>query len=334
MNILIAGAAGFIGSNLSDKLLKDGHKVWAVDNFTTGKSENLESFKDNKNFIFAECGVETEDFLKFCSDQRVKFDQIFDLACPTGVPNIEILGDEMLEACSNGTKNILRVAHEPNARFLFTSSSEIYGEPEVPVQSENYTGNVDPIGWRANYEEGKRFSETLIMHAVRKHKLNARIVRLFNVYGPNMALGDFRVIPTFITQALVNKPLTVHGAGTQIRTMCFVDDLINGLILVMEKGIAGEAYNLGSDKAISMLDLAKEIILATESESDITFIPRAEHDHNSRMPVLDKVRALGWDYKVDLRTGLGITIDNFRKRITAYDVKYSIDESLQLQPQG
>ena len=172
------------------------------------------------------------------------------------------------------------------------------------------------------------------MHAVRKHKLNARIVRLFNVYGPNMALGDFRVIPTFITQALVNKPLTVHGAGTQIRTMCFVDDLINGLILVMEKGIAGEAYNLGSDKAISMLDLAKEIILATESESDITFIPRAEHDHNSRMPVLDKVRALGWDYKVDLRTGLGITIDNFRKRITAYDVKYSIDESLQLQPQG
>ncbi|OHA88886.1 MAG: hypothetical protein A3C70_01735 [Candidatus Zambryskibacteria bacterium RIFCSPHIGHO2_02_FULL_43_14] len=334
MNILIAGAAGFIGSNLSDKLLKDGHKVWAVDNFTTGKSENLESFKDNKNFIFAECGVETEDFLKFCSDQRVKFDQIFDLACPTGVPNIEILGDEMLEACSNGTKNILRVAHEHNARFLFTSSSEIYGEPEVPVQSENYTGNVDPIGWRANYEEGKRFSETLIMHAVRKHKLNARIVRLFNVYGPNMALGDFRVIPTFITQALVNKPLTVHGAGTQIRTMCFVDDLINGLILVMEKGIAGEAYNLGSDKAISMLDLAKEIILATESESDITFIPRAEHDHNSRMPVLDKVRALGWDYKVDLRTGLGITIDNFRKRITAYDVKYSIDESLQLQPQG
>ena len=334
MNILITGAAGFIGSNLSAKLLKDGHKIWAVDNFLTGKPETLDILRENTNFIFAHCGIETEDFLKFCSDQEVKFDQIFDLACPTGVPNIEILGEEMLIACSDGTRNVLKVAQEHDARFLFSSSSEIYGEPEVPAQRETYTGNVDPIGWRANYEEGKRFSETLIMHAVRKHKLKASIVRLFNVYGPKMSLEDSRVIPTFVIQALTGKGLTVHGKGTQIRTMCFVDDLVNGLILVMKKGIAGEAYNLGSDKAISMLDLAKEIILATESESDVIFTPRAEHDHSSRMPVLDKVRALGWDHKVDLQAGLKITIDDFRERMIAYDVKYAVDKNLQLQPQS
>ncbi|OHA89507.1 MAG: hypothetical protein A3C70_01575 [Candidatus Zambryskibacteria bacterium RIFCSPHIGHO2_02_FULL_43_14] len=321
MKILIAGAAGFIGSNLSTKLLKDGHQVWAVDDFSTGKPENIDNLRQDKNFIFANCGIETEDFLKFCFDQGVKFDQIFHLACPTGVPNIEILGEEILEACSNGTKNILHVAREHDARFLFTSSSEIYGESEVPVQREDYTGNVDPIGWRANYEEGKRFSETLVMHSVRKYKLKATIVRLFNIYGPKMSLDDFRVVPVFLMQALTGESITVHGEGSQMRTMCFVDDLIKGLCLVMEKGNVGEAYNLGSDKAISMLDLAKEIIQSTKSESKIIFTPRATHDHNSRMPVLDKVRALGWDCNTDLQTGLKITTDDFRRRLATYHIK-------------
>ena len=335
MNILIAGAAGFLGSNLTERLLKDGHKVWAVDNFSTGNKANLESFKDNPNFIFAECGIETEDFLKFCSDQGVKFDQVFDLACPTGVPNIEILGDEMLEACSNGTKNILRIARDHNAKFIFTSSSEVYGEPEVPIQSESYTGNVDPIGWRANYEEGKRFSEALIMHFVRKYDLDARIVRLFNVYGPKMSLEDYRVIPRFVTQALNNQNLTVHGEGLQSRTMCFVDDLGSGLITVINKGSRGEAYNLGSDKSITMLDFAKRIISLTGSKSEIVFVPRAEHDHNSRMPALEKARAVGWDYRVDLDTGLEMTIADFKKRLDAVpQLEYMADEALQLSPQN
>jgi len=333
MNILVTGAAGFIGSNLSSRLLKDGHKVWAVDNFTTGRRENVDQLKENKNFHFFECGIETDEFLKFVKDTGVKFDQIFELACPTGVPNIEILGDEMLDACSAGTKNSLIVAKDHNAAFLFTSSSEIYGDPERPTQAETYTGNVDPIGWRASYEEGKRFSEATIKHYVRKYGVNAKMVRLFNVYGPKMALADYRVIPMFVTQALAGKNLTVHGKGDQSRTMCFVDDLINGLQIVMEKGVAGDVYNLGSDKSITMLEFAQKIIEITGSTSKISYVPRAEHDHNSRMPVLDKVRSLGWDYKVDLDTGLKITVEDFKSRLVT-DVKYSSVKSLNPQLQG
>ena len=311
MNILVAGAAGFVGSNLCARLLKDGHKVWAVDSFATGRSENIETLKKNKNFIFAECKVESDVFLTFIKDSKITFDRVFDLACPTGVPNIEFLGEEMMEACSSGTKNLLKVALEHKAKFLITSSYEIYGNPEVSPQAETYTGNVDPVGWRANYEEGKRFAETWTMLFVRKYKLDARIVRLFNIYGPQMSPADFRVIPRFMTQALTGKDVTVHGEGKQQRTLCFVSDLIEGLLIAIEKGTSGEVYNLGSDQTISMLDLAKKVISIIESKSNIIFTPRASHDHDSRMPVLAKIHALGWKQTVPLEEGLEATAEYF-----------------------
>lgn len=315
MNILVTGAAGFIGSNLCHRLVKQGHKVWAVDNFLTGSHDNLDSLKENDNFTFFICGVETDKFAVFCNDTHVKFDQVYHLACPTGVPNIEILGEEIMDVCSVGTKNVLQVAYEHKARLVFTSSSEIYGDPEVFPQSEEYAGRVDPIGWRANYEEGKRFSETWLKLFVKKYGLNASIVRLFNVYGPKMSLLDFRVIPRLATQALSSLPLTVHGQGDQMRTLCFVDDLVNGLLIVMEKGEPGEAYNLGSDKAISIFELAEKVIAASGSSSKILFTPRASHDPNGRMPVLDKVHALGWQQTVSLEEGLKLTIEDFKQRL-------------------
>lgn len=316
MNILVAGGAGFIGSNLCTKLIHDGNSVWAVDNFSTGTRSNIDHLRANKKFTFKECGIESVEFVEFCKNANIKFDYVFDLACPTGVPNIETLGEEMLEACSVGIRNILRVAHEHNARFLFTSSSEVYGDPAISPQAEEYTGNVDPIGWRANYEEGKRFGETWVTLFVKKYKLNASIVRLFNVYGPNMALSDFRVVPRFAVQAISGDPLTVHGQGTQERTMCYVDDILHGFMLVMEKGKSGEVYNLGSDQSISMLALAEKIIEATDSKSEIIFTPRATHDHESRMPDLSKIHALGWKQTISLEDGLKKTLEYFKEQLT------------------
>jgi nucleoside-diphosphate-sugar epimerase len=314
MNILVAGAAGFIGSNLCKRLLGEGHTVYAADNFLTGERENIALLSENPHFTFFEGGIETEAFMKFIQGAGVTFDRVYDLACPTGVPNIETLGEEMLVACSDGTRNMLRIAHEHNARFLVTSSSEIYGAPLVSPQSEGYAGNVDPIGWRANYEEGKRFAETWTELYVRKYGLKAVIVRLFNTYGPQMSAADFRVIPRFATQALAGKDLTVHGEGAQTRTLCYIDDTLAGICLAMEKGEAGEAYNIGGDEPITMRSLAELIIDASGTSSVLTFTPRAAHDHESRMPLLEKIRALGWKQTIGLEEGIAHTLVYFKNK--------------------
>jgi nucleoside-diphosphate-sugar epimerase len=332
MNILIAGGAGFIGSNLSKRLLEEGHKVFVVDNLLTGTIENIESLKENKNFKFLKCGIEEEAFLKFCDELGNKFDRVYDLACPTGVPNIEILGEEMLTACSVGTWNVLKVAKKADADMLFTSSSEIYGEPLVTPQDEKYTGNVETMGPRSNYEEGKRFSETLVAHFVKKYGVRARTVRLFNAYGPNMSLDDTRVIPRFNIQAISNVPLTVQGDGSQSRTLCFVSDILDGFEAVITKGKPGAVYNLGSDNLITVKEFAELVINLTESRSEISYVPRPHHDHSSRMPVLDKVRSLGWNNKVPLRTGLSVTLEDFRKRLISKET-YSMKKNLRFNSQ-
>ncbi len=321
MNILVAGGGGFIGSNLCAKLLNQGHRVWAIDCFHTGEPSNLESLLDNPNFVFGEVGIETPAFMEFCKNAGVKFDRVYDLACPTGVPNIETLGEEMLDACSTGTKQALIVAREHNARFLLTSSSEIYGDPQMHPQPEHYSGNVDPLGWRANYEEGKRFAETTAALFAKKYGVQATMVRLFNVYGPKMALRDFRVIPRFAVQALKHEPVTVHGDGLQRRTLCYVDDLLEGLELVMENGKPAEVYNLGSDQEITMLKLAQTLIAAANSKSELIFVPRATHDHESRMPVLTKVQSLGWKQKIPLDMGLSLTLEDFKARLAKQTLK-------------
>ncbi|KKU12075.1 MAG: dTDP-glucose 4,6-dehydratase [Candidatus Woesebacteria bacterium GW2011_GWA1_45_8] len=304
--ILITGSAGFIGSNLAEYLLEQGEFVVGVDNFITGSRENLKDLRSAPNFTFIEAAVEDPSLKGKLTG--FKFDEIYHLACPTGVPNLVTLAEEMLSATSFGTKNVLDIALASKARFLFTSSSEVYGDPLVFPQGEEYTGNVDPVGLRSSYEEGKRFAESLTAMYVRKHKVDARIVRVFNTYGPNMSYKDQRVIPVFLNAIETGKPLPIHGDGTQKRTFCHVDDLINGLVLAMRKGGPGEVYNLGSDKEVTVLKLATTLARLADTDVKLSFLPRPSHDHQARRPKLTKIKALGWSPKISLEEGLARTL--------------------------
>lgn len=307
MRILVTGGAGFIGSNLCRRVVKRGDEVIAVDNFITSSKQNLTDLLNKSRFHFYQIDITKDDFISRLSQVK-KIDQIYHLACPTGVPNIGPLAEDMLLTSSLGTRNILELAKKHHAKVLFTSSSEVYGDPQVSPQTEDYTGNVDPIGARSPYEEGKRFAESLISMYVQKYQLPAKIVRLFNTYGPLMSAKDARVIPKFLQQALLGKSLTIHGQGLQRRTFLFIDDLIDGLNLVMEKGRRGQVYNLGSDQEISIIELAQVILNLTKTKSKIKFIKRPAHDHNSRFPALLKITKLGWHPRVGLREGLKKTI--------------------------
>jgi len=257
-SVLVTGGAGFIGSNLCRTLLERGFVVYAVDNFITGREENITPLLENARFHFTKIDVTDTVFYERFAD--IPVDYVYHLACPTGVPNIKILGEQMLLTSAIGTKNTLQIAQLHNARLLFTSSSEIYGEPEAFPQHEDYTGNVNPIGPRSAYEEGKRFSESMIALYVRKYGINARIVRLFNTYGPGMSLLDQRVIPQFLNSILQGSDLLVYGDGNQTRTHLYVDDLIRALFLVMEGGNDGEVYNIGGEIPITVRQLAESIL--------------------------------------------------------------------------
>jgi nucleoside-diphosphate-sugar epimerase len=305
--ILVSGGAGFIGVNLCIKLLSQGHEVIAIDNLITASGQNIKKLCKNPKFKFIRHDITKPLPPIFSKDQTiVKY--IYHLACPTGVPNIKTLGEEMLLTSSLGTRNMLELARKHSAKMLFTSSSEVYGQPEVFPQSEIYAGNVNPVGYRSPYEEGKRFAESLIVLYVRKYNLSARIVRVFNTYGPYMSSNDTRVIPTFIRQAIDNKPTTIHGDGMQKRTFCYVDDLVNGLITIMNRGKSGEIYNLGGDKEIPILTVARMIQKIAGSKSVIKFTKRPEHDHERRLPDISRIKHLSWTPKVSLIKGLRRTI--------------------------
>lgn len=307
MGILVTGAAGLIGSNLCKKLLEGRHDVVGWDSLITGSWENIKKLKNFPKFTFIK-----HDIIKPLSHFPLPtshFQLIYHLACPTGVPNLCSLAEEMLLTCSLGTRNVMELAKKHHSKVLFTSSSEVYGDPGVFPQDESYTGNVDSVGFRSPYEEGKRFAESLVTMYVRKYKIDAKIVRVFNTYGPGMAAEESRVIARFLNQAVSGKPITVHGKGLQKRTFCFVDDLVDGLILVMETGKSGEVYNLGSNQQISITDLAKLIIKTTKSKSKIKFVKRPEHDHQARLPDLKKVKKLGWKMNVNLKDGIIKTIE-------------------------
>ena len=308
MKILVTGGAGFVGANLCKRLLGDGHEVAAVDNFITGSSKNIRDLKKYPKFTFIKHDI-TKPWPKNFELLTSNFELIFHLACPTGVNNLVPLAEEMLLTCSIGTRNILELAKKTGATVLFTSSSEVYGDPKVSPQKEDYTGNVDPVGIRSPYEEGKRFSESLTLMYARKYRLDAKIVRVFNTYGPKMSEKDTRVIPQFLRQALSDQPLTIHGKGLQTRTHCYVDDLVNGLILVILKGQKGQVYNVGGEAQISVVDLAKMIVVYTHSKSPLRFVERPLHDHQSRQPDLAKIKKLGWKQKINLEEGIRKTIE-------------------------
>ncbi|MDO8658244.1 MAG: NAD-dependent epimerase/dehydratase family protein [Candidatus Levybacteria bacterium] len=311
--ILVTGGAGLIGSHLCGRLLSKGHKVICVDNLITGDKKNINSLLQSPNFKFIEFDI-TKDISTLNSLPRRQAGQlstlnyIYHLACPTGVPNLVTLAEEMLLTCSIGTRNVLELARKTKAKLIFVSSSEVYGDPEIFPQSEEYTGNVDPIGIRSPYEEGKRFAESLVMMYVRKYNVDARIVRVFNTYGQCVLDKDSRVIPKFLRQIKTSEPLTVEGRGEQTRTFCYVDDLVDGLILVLNKGLAGEVYNIGSDREIRIIDLAKLMIKITKSKSKIKFVKRPTHDHKRRLPDLAKIKKLGWRSNIDLKIGILKTI--------------------------
>lgn len=301
-SILVTGGAGFIGSNLCRTLLAEGHVVSAVDNCITGHESNITPFASEARFSFEQLDITDTAFLE--RYQQMAFDEIYHLACPTGVPNLTTLAEEMINTCSRGMFHVLELARQHDARVLFTSTAEIYGQPQVSPQDETYTGNVDPLGIRSAYEEGKRFSEAMLAMYVRKYGLNARVVRVFNTYGPGMSLSDFRVIPQFLQSVVNGMPLRLYGDGLQTRSHLYVDDLVRGLRTVMQKGEPGEAYNIGGEHPMTVRELAEMIIALTDHEAGIVYEPHFIEDHTHRKPSVEKAKALGWKQEIPVEEGL------------------------------
>lgn len=315
--VLVAGGAGFIGSNLCLRLLDQNFNVICIDNLLTGSKKNVEDFLGNPSFKFIEKDItEKETSLEI---KDVKVDFIFHLASPAS-PNKKSDKSyinypiETLLVNSLGTYNLLELSKKNKASFLFASSSEIYGDPAVSPQKESYFGNVNPIGVRSVYDEGKRFGESISMAYARKFGLDARVVRIFNTYGPKMRKDDGRVVSNFINQALAEKPITVYGEGQQTRSFCYVDDLVNGLLKAMfsDKN-KGEVVNIGNPDERKIIDMANIIKEMTGSDSQIIHEELPEDDPKSRKPDIEKAQTLlNWRPAVNLEQGLKKTIDYFR----------------------
>lgn len=304
MKILVTGGAGFLGSHLCEKLLDLGHEVICVDNFYTGSKRNIEHLVHNVNFEIVRHDVTFPLFLEV--------DGIFNMACPASPIHYQKHPVQTLKTSVHGAINILDLAMRTNARVLQASTSEIYGDPRITPQPESYWGNVNPIGIRACYDEGKRAAETLFFDYHRQYGLDIRVARIFNTYGPRMAMNDGRVVSNFIVQALRNEDMTVYGDGSQIRSFCYVDDLITGLISLFFTNDVFEPINLGNPEPITMLELAKEIIKMTNSRSKVIFQPLPLDDPISREPDDSKARkVLGWEPIVGRFLGLTETISFF-----------------------
>ncbi len=303
---LVAGGAGFIGSHLVEALLADGHEVVAVDTLITGSRANLEQALRHPCFSLIE--ADARDTHKLPG----RFDLIFHLASPASPVAYQRYPIETLQAGSIVTESLLQRACTDDARFIMASTSEIYGDPAVHPQPESYWGNVSSTGPRSMYDEAKRYAEALVMAYIQSFQVNAGIARIFNTYGPRMAVDDGRVIPAFISAALTGAALPIHGTGAQTRSLCFVSDLVQGLIALAESAEAGP-INLGNPHEQNMLQIAERIISLSQSASEITFYPRPQHDPERRCPDITQAQTLlGWAPSVDIDTGLALTIDSYR----------------------
>jgi UDP-glucuronate decarboxylase len=303
MRILVTGGAGFLGSHLCDQLLAMGHEVVSVDNFYTGRLKNLAHLRDNPNFESIRHDVTIPLYLEV--------DGIFNLACPASPVHYQSDPVQTLKTNVHGSINILGLAKRTKSRVLQASTSEIYGDPEVHPQVEEYWGKVNPIGIRACYDEGKRAAETLFFDYHRQYQVDIRVARIFNTFGPRMALNDGRVVTNFIAQALRGEPITVYGDGAQTRSFCYVSDLINGLTSLFFTDEIYEPINIGNPKPITMLELASEIIELTNSNSLIQFLPLPSDDPKDREPDISKAKnLLNWEPSVSREVGLAKTIQD------------------------
>ncbi|HXP62049.1 MAG TPA: UDP-glucuronic acid decarboxylase family protein [Dongiaceae bacterium] len=306
---VVTGAAGFLGSHLVDLLLARGHKVIGIDNFVTGTVDNISHLGGTPNFKFIEQDVTEFIFL----DAPVNY--VWHFASPASPIDYLELPIQTLKVGSLGTHKALGLAKLKGARFLLASTSEIYGDPLVHPQTEDYWGNVNPIGPRGCYDEAKRFAEALTMAYQREHRVETRIVRIFNTYGPRMRLNDGRVVPAFISQALHNQPLTVFGRGAQTRSFGYVSDTIEGVFRLMNSD-CDRPVNIGSPAEITVLEFAKEIIRATGSRSRIVLKPLPQDDPKQRRPDITRARKfLAWEPQVPLAGGLAKTIEYFRRKV-------------------
>jgi dTDP-glucose 4,6-dehydratase len=315
MRILITGAAGFLGSHLSDKLLGDGHEVIGMDNFITGNPDNIAHLAGNEKFTFYKRDISNYIFVPG------KVDAIMHFASPaspnpqskSGYFNLPI---QTMKAGALGTHNCLGIARGHNAKFLLASTSEIYGDPLVHPQAEDYAGNVDPVGTRAVYDEAKRFAESLTMAYHRFHNVNTSIVRIFNTYGPRMDLEDGRALPNLLKQALLGQPLTVYGDGGQTRSFCYVDDLVNGIV----KLLYSEEHmpvNIGNPVEMTILQFAEAINRITGNKAGITYVDaRSSRDPQRRRPNIERAKQiLDWEPAVDLEEGIRRTVPFFKSRL-------------------
>ncbi len=304
---MVTGCGGFLGSHLVDELLQSGREVIGIDNFSSGQKENISEYTDHNNFKLLNRNVRLPDSLP-------TVDEIYHLASQASPADFTEYPVEIALVNTQGTRNMLDHALACDAKMVFASTSEVYGDPEVHPQTESYNGNVNIRGVRGCYDESKRFGETLTEAYYRKHNVDVRTVRIFNTYGPKMRPDDGRVVPTFIDQALSGNDLTVYGDGSQTRSFCYVDDLIHGLTQVMEQSeLDHRVYNLGNENEITIKTLAKKILDIVNTNSSIVYKPLPEDDPERRKPNITRIqKELGWEPNISLENGLKTTIDSYK----------------------
>jgi UDP-glucuronate decarboxylase len=306
---MVTGGSGFLGSHLCEALLNLGHEVISVDNYVTGTKKNIAHLLHNPNFEAIRHDVTFPLYLEV--------EGIFNLACPASPVHYQSDPVQTLKTSVHGAINVLGLAKRTGARVLQASTSEIYGDPDVHPQNEEYWGRVNPIGVRSCYDEGKRAAETLFFDYHRQHGLDIRVARIFNTFGPKMLINDGRVVTNFISQALQNRPITIYGEGKQTRSFCFVSDLIEGLVALFFAHDIYEPINLGNPTPITMLDLASEVIHLTNSKSILEFYPLPQDDPKDRMPDIKRaIDYLGWSPRIDRQVGLLKTIEDIRLQLS------------------
>jgi nucleoside-diphosphate-sugar epimerase len=316
MNVIVTGAAGFVASHVVDALLARGDRVYAIDSFVTGSSSNLEMASRHSEFslLTADLTSDAEKILGWLHEQGTHYEAILHMASPASPRDYKRLPVETLAVNGYGTDFCCRLAALFSARLLYTSTSEVYGDPLEHPQRETYWGNVNPIGSRSCYDEGKRFGEAMVMAHIRSAGIDARIVRIFNTYGPRMRIGDGRVVPNFISQALANRPLTIYGDGTQTRSFCYVDDLVRGILLAAcSDGARGRVINLGNPSEITIAAFAQAVAASAGVSYTIEACEPTEDDPARRCPDISLAQSLlGWNPEIDLAEGIRRTIASFK----------------------